>query len=111
MWKKIIVALLHRYRRDISPRKRRPCCRFYPTCSGYALTAVEEWGVTVGLAMSAGRILRCHPFGGDGVDPVPINTRKRRASRDTSLQQRRGEELLALCYASPKDRKETWIFN
>ena len=47
-------------------------CRFSPTCSQYALEALEQKGILKGLAMTAGRILRCHPFCKGGFDPVKI---------------------------------------
>jgi putative membrane protein insertion efficiency factor len=46
-------------------------CRFFPSCSSYAIEAIERRGVVVGLALAARRLARCHPFGGHGVDPVP----------------------------------------
>jgi putative membrane protein insertion efficiency factor len=46
-------------------------CRFTPSCSSYALEAVHRHGVARGLLLGARRILRCHPFGGSGYDPVP----------------------------------------
>jgi putative membrane protein insertion efficiency factor len=46
-------------------------CRFYPSCSAYALESIETHGALRGLALALRRILRCHPFGGHGVDPVP----------------------------------------
>jgi putative membrane protein insertion efficiency factor len=64
------------YRRFISPAKR-PCCRFTPTCSLYALQAVREWGVIFGLSLSVWRILRCNPFCKGGYDPVPENPFKK----------------------------------
>lgn len=65
------------YRRFISPLKSSPSCRFYPTCSQYALDALAEWGVIRGGALAFWRILRCNPFGGCGYDPVPTNKRRR----------------------------------
>ncbi len=53
------------------------CCRFYPTCSQYALEAVRSRGAIVGLWLALRRILKCHPFHPGGVDPVP--SRKRAA--------------------------------
>ncbi|MCB9880924.1 MAG: membrane protein insertion efficiency factor YidD [Planctomycetes bacterium] len=58
------------YRRFLSPLKK-PCCRFHPTCSSYALEALDRHGAIKGSLLSARRILRCHPFGGSGFDPVP----------------------------------------
>ena len=46
-------------------------CRFHPTCSAYALEAIETHGVARGLVLSVKRVMRCHPFGAAGVDPVP----------------------------------------
>lgn len=48
-------------------------CRFQPTCSVYALEALEKHGAIKGSWLAAKRIGRCHPFGGDGYDPVPDN--------------------------------------
>ena len=81
--KKLCIMLVKFYRRYISPLKP-PCCRFEPTCSGYALEAFEEWGFFIGFYLTLMRILRCHPFCRGGFDPVPINKRKRRKnSHDT----------------------------
>lgn len=46
-------------------------CRYQPTCSAYALEALEKHGAIRGTALAAGRICRCHPWGGSGYDPVP----------------------------------------
>jgi putative membrane protein insertion efficiency factor len=46
-------------------------CRFKPTCSSYALDALRGYGFTQGIRLSLGRIIRCHPWGGHGWDPVP----------------------------------------
>lgn len=46
-------------------------CRYHPTCSAYALEALEKHGAIKGSYLAARRILRCHPFGGSGFDPVP----------------------------------------
>lgn len=48
-----------------------PSCRFYPTCSSYAYGAVEKWGLGRGAWLALRRLLRCHPFGGHGYDPIP----------------------------------------
>ncbi|MCL2101503.1 MAG: membrane protein insertion efficiency factor YidD [Fibromonadales bacterium] len=47
------------------------CCRFYPSCSNYAIEAIETHGIIKGLWLSACRILRCQPFCKGGYDPVP----------------------------------------
>ena len=46
-------------------------CRFYPTCSAYALEALDTHGAWTGTRLAVRRLLRCHPWGGSGVDPVP----------------------------------------
>ncbi|KGE17997.1 membrane protein insertion efficiency factor YidD [Paenibacillus wynnii] len=58
------------YRKYISPLKPATC-RFYPTCSAYALEAVEIHGPVKGSWLAAKRIARCHPFNPGGLDPVP----------------------------------------
>ena len=49
---------------------KKPCCRFYPTCSAYAIEAIEKKGALKGCAMAMWRVLRCNPFGKGGFDPV-----------------------------------------
>lgn len=70
----MIVALLRApirfYRRFISPLKP-PTCRYLPTCSAYAIEALEKHGAMKGSWLAARRICRCHPWGGSGYDPVP----------------------------------------
>jgi len=68
--KRIILTILRFYRKYISPLKP-PSCRFTPTCSAYAMQAVERFGVLRGLYLAARRILRCNPLNPGGVDPVP----------------------------------------
>lgn len=64
------MGLIRFYQRNISPYKRA-CCRFVPSCSTYALTAVERYGALSGGLLALKRILRCHPFCRGGYDPVP----------------------------------------
>lgn len=68
--KSALLALIRFYRRRISPCKRS-CCRYVPTCSEYALTAIERFGAWRGGRMAVRRILRCNPFSKGGYDPVP----------------------------------------
>jgi putative membrane protein insertion efficiency factor len=68
--RRALVLLIHLYRRLISPLLG-PVCRFYPSCSCYAATAIERHGVLRGGGMALRRICRCHPFNPGGVDPVP----------------------------------------
>lgn len=69
MLKKIILIMLRFYRNYLSCVKI-PCCRYYPTCSAYAIESIEKHGVIVGGLASIKRILRCHPFSDGGYDPV-----------------------------------------
>ena len=68
--KKLLIWLVMFYRRNISPR-RKPCCRYIPTCSQYALEAIEKYGALKGGWLAFRRILRCNPFHKGGYDPVP----------------------------------------
>ncbi|WP_379131934.1 membrane protein insertion efficiency factor YidD [Paenibacillus sp. sgz500958] len=65
-----VQAPIKVYRKFISPLKPATC-RFYPTCSAYALEAVEIHGPVKGSWLAAKRIARCHPFNPGGLDPVP----------------------------------------
>ena len=67
--KKVLISLIRFYQIRISPYKK-PCCRFYPTCSSYAIEAIEKKGVLFGGLMAIWRILRCNPFCKGGFDPV-----------------------------------------
>ena len=53
---------------------RLPHCRYWPTCSAYALESIETHGAGRGLALALRRIARCHPWGGFGFDPVPLRS-------------------------------------
>ena len=64
------IFLIRFYQVCISPLKP-PCCRFTPTCSAYALQALRKHGPFKGTYLTVRRILRCHPWGGHGYDPVP----------------------------------------
>ena len=69
----LLLKLIRSYQRNISPL-RPPCCRFIPTCSAYALEAVEKYGALKGGWLALRRILRCHPFHrqrSSQYDPVP----------------------------------------
>ena len=70
MLKQPIILLIKIYRYALSPMLGQHC-RFYPSCSSYALLAIEQHGVMRGLWLSTRRILRCHPFHEGGYDPVP----------------------------------------
>ncbi|WP_352414984.1 membrane protein insertion efficiency factor YidD [Oscillibacter ruminantium] len=68
--KRVLLVMVKFYRMAISPY-RPSCCRFYPTCSQYALEAIEKYGALKGGYLSLRRILRCNPFHKGGYDPVP----------------------------------------
>ena len=67
--KHVFVFFINVYRKFISPLKK-PCCRFYPTCSKYALLAIKKHGALKGSTMALWRIARCNPFCKGGYDPV-----------------------------------------
>lgn len=68
--KKLLIGAIHWYQRGISPLSP-PSCRFTPTCSQYAIEAIERFGAFKGAALALWRILRCHPLCKGGYDPVP----------------------------------------
>lgn len=69
--KRLMLALIRFYRTGISPYTP-PTCRFTPTCSAYAMEAIEKYGAWKGGWLTLKRLLRCHPFyKGDYYDPVP----------------------------------------
>lgn len=67
---RFLVLLIRFYQTGIS-RWLPPRCRFHPTCSHYAITALQQHGVARGGTLAARRILRCHPLNPGGYDPVP----------------------------------------
>lgn len=68
--KQLFIWLIRGYRMFISPLFP-PTCRFQPTCSMYAIQAIERFGAVRGTWLATKRILRCHPFHPGGYDPVP----------------------------------------
>ena len=72
-----VLLLLRGYKWAISPLFL-PACRYTPTCSEYAMEAIERFGVLRGIAMAVVRLLRCHPFAKGGLDPVVGNSEIRR---------------------------------
>ncbi|MGO4384370.1 membrane protein insertion efficiency factor YidD [Specibacter sp. RAF43] len=66
----LLIVILTVYRRFISPIYG-PVCRFFPSCSAYALEAVTVHGAVKGSWYAAGRVMRCHPWNSGGIDPVP----------------------------------------
>ncbi len=68
----VCVAVLTAYRAVISPLYG-DVCRYYPSCSAYAVGAVQQHGAIKGSAMAAARIARCHPWAAGGIDDVPLH--------------------------------------
>jgi putative membrane protein insertion efficiency factor len=68
--KRLLLAGLRFYKAQISPTLP-PACRYTPTCSEYAIEAVERYGAVRGTAMAIRRVLACNPFARGGYDPVP----------------------------------------
>ncbi len=69
--KRIFIALVRFYQKHLSGMKSAPSCRFIPTCSEYAIEALEKYGAAKGTYLALKRILRCHPFCKGGYDPLP----------------------------------------
>lgn len=65
-----LIGLIRAYQMLISPM-RPPVCRFYPSCSSYAVTAIERFGLVKGSRLALRRLVRCHPWNPGGVDHVP----------------------------------------
>lgn len=68
--KHIMIGLIRFYQRILSPLKGKGSCRFYPTCSTYAIQALTKYGFLRGTAKAIKRILKCHPFHKGGYDPL-----------------------------------------
>ena len=69
--KRFLLFLIRFYRRELSHRKRKPSCRYIPTCSEYAVTAIERYGAWQRGRIAVWRLLRCNTFSKGGYDPVP----------------------------------------
>lgn len=68
--KRVFIAVIRLYQLTLSPWVGREC-RFQPTCSAYAIESFQRFGTLKGLYLTVARLLRCHPLGGRGYDPVP----------------------------------------
>jgi hypothetical protein len=82
----VIVAFLRVYRRVVSPIYG-DVCRYYPSCSAYALEAVETHGSVRGSYLAGRRICRCHPWAAGGVDPVPRSFSWRHSPSDSWVEE------------------------
>ena len=71
---RILIAFIRVYQYTISPLLG-PRCRYYPSCSNYAVQALREHGALRGLGLASWRLLRCNPFSNGGYDPVPPRRR------------------------------------
>ncbi|MDA7742421.1 membrane protein insertion efficiency factor YidD [Francisellaceae bacterium] len=71
----LLVFILKIYQYTISPLIG-PRCRFYPTCSQYAIEAIKQRGVVVGLWLMIKRLIKCHPYHEGGYDPIPSKHKK-----------------------------------
>lgn len=69
--RRLVTALIRFYQVALSPLKGGATCRFYPSCSAYAIEAVERHGVVRGGFLALRRVSKCHPFHPGGYDPVP----------------------------------------
>jgi uncharacterized protein len=69
--KRILISWIRGYQRRISPLLG-PRCRFHPTCSHFAVEALDKHGLLKGLLLAIWRLLRCQPFSKGGYDPVPM---------------------------------------
>ena len=67
----ILIGMVRIYRKYISPMKRMPSCRYIPTCSQYAIEALQKYGPLKGSYLAIRRMLRCNHFHKGGYDPVP----------------------------------------
>ena len=70
LFSRFLLLLLRAYRITLG-RLIPPACRFHPSCSGYAMEAIEKHGALKGTMLTLARLVRCHPFHPGGFDPVP----------------------------------------
>ena len=95
MMKRFCISLIRLYQKFLSHLKRRPTCRFTPTCSAYAIEAFQKRGFFVGFGLMVWRILRCNPFGKWGYDPVPEKKSKKWKSEPKKIPKyQRGTETI-----------------
>lgn len=89
--KKLFILPIRFYQMAISPLLG-PTCRYDPSCSHYMVQAIEEWGPLKGVWLGLKRILRCHPWGGHGYDPVPKRGEVRGVRSEVEESGVRGQE-------------------
>lgn len=78
--KKILIFLIKGYQKIPGPWHRT--CRFVPTCSNYAIEAINVYGSIKGSWMALKRIIRCNPIGGSGYDPVPLKCKREKCHEE-----------------------------
>jgi putative membrane protein insertion efficiency factor len=83
--KTFALSILRLYKRWISP-SLAPSCRYVPTCSDYAMEAIDRYGALRGGTMAAWRLLRCHPFVKGGLDPVVKSESHSEATAISNIQ-------------------------
>ncbi len=69
--KSLLIGMICLYQKYLSPLKRTGTCKYIPTCSQYAIEAIEKHGAGKGTLLAIWRVLRCNPFSAGGIDPVP----------------------------------------
>lgn len=74
--KKILISIIKTYQKI--PGNWHNSCRYVPTCSNYAIEAINTYGCVKGSILAIKRILRCSPWGGTGYDPVPLKKEKKK---------------------------------
>jgi hypothetical protein len=87
----LLIGMVQGYQLLLSPLLP-PSCRFYPSCSAYAVDALRRHGPLAGVWLTAVRLLKCHPFHPGGVDLVPEHMRRKPASQSSSWE--RGKQPL-----------------
>lgn len=98
---RLFMAAIRFYQRFLSPLKRVPTCRYLPTCSSYALEAIQRRGVARGTLMALWRILRCNPLFPGGFDPVEPVAGNDRRSRSVSPPAARDESCAHCARTAP----------
>lgn len=101
MFSQLIIRLIHGYQKYISPGLP-DSCRYYPTCSGYMIEAIQKQGLILGAIMGVARILRCNPFNRGGFDPVPDTFTLLRNQHPEQYE----DEIIAQRF-HPQKRRET----
>ena len=102
MLAKLLIGLVRFYQLAISPWTPA-ACRYTPTCSSYALEAIERHGAARGGRLALRRIGRCHPWGGEGYDPVPLAQGSEAVDRSSASSEGTGSVDRMECVAARMD--------